>query len=306
MLGACSPKPPSGKSAIASARIATVKYGELPPELTPFAAAIDRSRLDYVDITVHKANALAPWSSKLGGGAYLPKGQPYPAGPDGKPLALLAQLNFSEMPALAGYPSRGILQFFIAGSQSAEHIYGMSNYDAKPFNEQHFFDSLSQQRWFKVVYHANVLQVRDKLQETPAVSADMMLPIAGAAALSFAAASEPVSTFDYRFERFLGKPCEEFFAQFGEKEVAIATNYIAFSDKRSAAKVGGYSSPVQRDPRLFQPNEDWVVLLELQSASLDDGFLLEWGDGGMGVFYIRRGDLERMDFSKVLYYWDNH
>jgi uncharacterized protein YwqG len=28
------------------------------------------------------------------------------------------------------------------------------------------------------------------------------------------------------------------------------------------------------------------------------------GDGSVGNFYIRRNDLARRDFSKVMYYWD--
>ena len=286
--------------------VPTVAYGELPQELVPFSAAIARSRLAYIAFTVRKPDGLAPWNSKLGGSAYLLKGQPYPVGPDGIPLALLAQLNFSEMPALKGYPSRGILQFFIAGSESKAHIYGMADEGGAPFNPQVFFSSLSQQHWFRVIYIPQVQSDREKLQDTPSASTDLMLPITGSAALSFDIATEPVSIFDYRFEHFMGKPSDKFFAQFGVKQDAVATNYIAFSEKRLAAKMGGYSSPVQRDPRAIRPSEDWVVLLELQSANLDGAFDMMWGDGGMGVFYIRRDDLERLDFSKVIYYWDNH
>lgn len=306
MASACSPKPSATRAVVPEPSVPTVGYGELPQELAPFSAAIARSRLSYIDIKVRKPHGLAPWNSKLGGSAYLLKGQPYPVGPDGAPLVLLAQLNFSEMPALAGYPSRGILQFFIAGSESKAHIYGMPNGDDAPYDPKIFFSSLSQQRWFRVIYNPQVQSDREKLTDTPSVSTEMMLPITGSAALSFAIATEPVSIFDYRFEHFLGKPRDKFFAQFGTKQETVATNYIAFSEKRLAAKMGGYSSPVQQDPRAIQPGEDWLVLLELQSANLDGDFDMMWGDGGMGVFYIRRDDLERLDFSNVIYYWDNH
>lgn len=157
-----------------------------------------------------------------------------------------------------------------------------------------------------MIYNPQVGQDRDKLQGTPVPFPDMMLPISGTTALSFTSESEPVSIFDYRFEHFLGKSSGKFFAQFGEKGTAVANNYIAFSAKPSVAKMGGYSSPVQEDPRLLRPGEDWVVLLELQGAEQENGFDMMWGDGGMGAFYIRRDDLEKLDFSRVLYYWDNH
>lgn len=308
-IAACSPdKPPPARTGAAPVerRGPTVRYGELPPELSPYAKAIERSRLGYIGITLRQPDALMPWNSRLGGTAYLPKGQAHPVGPDGKPLALLAQLNFSEMPALQGYPARGIVQFFIAGSQSNAHVYGMLSDDTKPFDEERYFASLSRQRWFRVVYHPQVLQDREKLQDAPAPSPEMMLPMTGTAALGFETGIEPVSAYDYRFERFLGKPAAAFFAQFGAREEAVANNYIAFSDKPVVAKVGGYSNPTQRDPRLTRPDQDWVVLLELQGGALDNGFYMEWGDSGMGAFYIRRDDLARQDFSNVVYYWDNH
>lgn len=305
---ACNPKPQAvrAKAVPPEQQLPTVSYGELPPELTPFSAAIARSRLAYTNLKVRAAGDLAPWNSKLGGSAYLLKGQPYPAGPDGVPLALLAQLNFAEMPPLAGYPAKGLLQFFIAGGESTAHVYGMPNLDAKTYDAQRFFSSLQQQRWFRVIYSPQVVQDRDKLQGTPVPARDMMLPITGTTALGFTSESEPVSLFDYRFERFLGKPRATFFEQFGAKETAVENNYIAFSVKPLVAKVGGYSSPAQEDPRLIRPGEDWLVLLELQGAEKENGFEMMWGDAGMGAFYIRRDDLEKRDFSRVLYYWNNH
>ncbi len=305
-LTACSPKQPVPQRPPATKPVvATVRYGERPPEMAPFAAAIERSQLPYIDITADNTIDLAPWNSRLGGLAYLPKGQPYPTGPDGVPLALLAQLNFSEMPALEGYPSQGILQFFIAGGQSRAHVYGMSDYDATPYSKQDFFASLARQTWFRVIYHPQVLQERDKLQSPPMSPHDMS-PLSGTTRLRFQAATEPVSVWDVRFQRFFGKPADAFFAQFGAQEEVAAVNYMAFAQKEHFAKVGGYSAPVQSDPRMIRPAEDWVVLLELNHGREEGRFDLMWGDGGMGAFYIRADDLKRLDFSKVVYYWDNH
>lgn len=304
VLAACSPKQPVSQPV--PEPVATVSHGELPPEMTTFAAAIARSRLPYIDIVADTRSPAEPWNSKLGGVAYLPKGQPYPTGPDGAPLAFLAQLNFSEMPALEGYPSQGILQFFIAGGQSDAHVYGMANYDGKPYNPQDYFASLSRQAWYRVVYYPQVVQVHAALQSPPTTPRDMMLPLTGSTRLRFQADTEPVSVWDYRFQRFLGQPADKFFAQFGAKEEAAAVNYIAFSEKDHLAKVGGYSSPVQDDPRMIRPAEDWIVLLELHAGREEGRFDLMWGDAGMGAFYIRPDDLKRLDFSKVVYYWDNH
>ncbi len=274
--------------------------------MAKFAAEIARSQLAYIDIIADKNIDVAPWNSKLGGLPYLPKDQAYPTGPDGVPLALLAQLNFSEMPALKGYPSQGILQFFIAVGDAKAHIYGMPQYHAKPYNEQNFFAALSKQAWFKLIYHPQVLQERATLRSPPMLPREMMLPLAGTTRLRFQAGTEPVSIWDYRFQRFFGKPADKFFEQFGAQEDAVAVNYEAFSQKDHLAKMGGYSSPVQKDPRMIRPAEDWVVLLELQEGRRDGSFDMIWGDAGMGAFYIRADDLKRRDFSRVVYYWDNH
>jgi uncharacterized protein YwqG len=304
---ACSPKPAVPQRLPATEPVvATVRYGELPPEMAKFSTEIARSQLAYIDIIADKNVDVAPWNSKLGGLPYLPQGQAYPTGPDGASLALLAQLNFSEMPVLEGYPAQGILQFFIAGGNVKAHIYGMAQYDAKPYNEQDFFAALSKQTWFKLIYHPQVVQDRATLQSPPVLSREMMLPLTGTTRLRFQAGTEPVSMFDYRFQRFFGKPADKFFAQFGAQEDAAAVNYQAFSRKANLAKMGGYSSPVQNDPRMIRPAEDWVVLLELQEGREDGSFDLMWGDGGMGAFYIRADDLKRRDFSRVVYYWDNH
>jgi uncharacterized protein YwqG len=306
-LIACSPnKPgPPARGTPAPPRQASVAYGQLPPEMARHAAAIERSRLPYIRLSLRKPDQLAPWNSSLGGAAYLPKGQAYPVGPDGARLALLAQLNFSEMPALDGYPARGMLQFFIAGSDSREHIYGSAGDSGPPYNAERYFLSLGKQRWFRVVYHPTVLRDRAALQAT-AVVASEMLPISGTAALGFDSATEPVSLQDYRFQRFFGQPPDAFFKQFGAKEDEAVMNYQAFAETHQVAKVGGYSNPTQQDIRSARPDEDWIVLLELQSGGIEGGFHSEWGDSGMGVFYIRRQDLARRDFSNVVYTWDNH
>ncbi|MBW0018452.1 MAG: DUF1963 domain-containing protein [Mycobacterium sp.] len=54
-----------------------------------------------------------PWGSKVGGTPYLVQPQDHPLDRFGKPLAFIAQLNFSELPNLLGFPGQGLLQFFI-------------------------------------------------------------------------------------------------------------------------------------------------------------------------------------------------
>lgn len=58
------------------------------------------------------------------------------------PLRFLAQVNFSEMPALEGFPKKGILQFYIAG----ENAHGLN------------FENPEEQKGFRVIYHEDVVE----------------------------------------------------------------------------------------------------------------------------------------------------
>lgn len=55
-----------------------------------------------------------PTSSRVGGAALVTTDYPWPRDNHNKPMLHLAQLNLAELPARAGYPTEGLLQFFIA------------------------------------------------------------------------------------------------------------------------------------------------------------------------------------------------
>jgi uncharacterized protein YwqG len=238
---------------------------------------------------------------------YRPKGSPWPAGPDGKPLTLLAQINFADVPPLAGYPRQGILQFFIGdeGRGRYSHVYGMYLYESKPYSQEEFFRVLQQQDFFRVVYHAQPVTEVSKLDTTSPAFSGVVLPIQTEALLSFSPATDYPSLVDYRFQRVLGKEPYSFFEEFADQQHHVVDRYLRFSHDDSLAKIGGYTGVVQEDPRHIQPGEDWVVLLEMRSGG-ENGVEVLWGDAGTGAFFIRRADLERLDFSQVAYYWDNH
>jgi len=307
-LSACS-KPEDKQGALQPQ--AKIKYvppvpGLFPPEMEPYRGRIEESKLEFVRIKASKDFGTEPLASKFLGRPYWPKDVDYPCDVHGKPLVLLAQLNFTDIPSLIDYPAGGILQFFISGEESREHVWGMAQYDEKPFSESRYFESMQAQRFFRVVYHSRVPDDPKQVSAAPLVKPSWPLPIGHEAKLRFESSAEPVLTTDYRFDAVFGKPAYEFFQQFGDKASAVYAQYGAYAYKYSLGKIGGYTLPVQSDPRSLRPGEDWVLLLEIQSADDKDGVDILWGDAGMGAFYIRRDDLKKLDFSKVVYYWDNH
>ncbi|APT88591.1 hypothetical protein CFRA_04145 [Corynebacterium frankenforstense DSM 45800] len=52
--------------------------------------------------------------SQLGGHPYVDAAHPWPLDARGRAMAFLAQVNLGELPALPGFPRRGLMQFFLA------------------------------------------------------------------------------------------------------------------------------------------------------------------------------------------------
>ena len=91
----------------------------VPPEKIELKAITDAVRhelgtLPMIPLIPKKAQT-SVFDSKLGGVPYMPKGFTYPVGKSGtyagKPLKLLAQLNFGALPRIPCFPQEGILQF---------------------------------------------------------------------------------------------------------------------------------------------------------------------------------------------------
>ena len=269
----------------------TMEYEEMLEKLGPFRAGLQRSVQPYVEITP-QPGATRPEMSKFGGSAYMPEGAAYPLDEAGKPMRLLAQINFAEVPPLALFPESGLLQFFISAD---DELYGLS------------FDDPCGQRNFKVVYippAAMTGHTSNGAGSGAAVdgadTADNGFPVERELALSFALKEAAVGSADFQFARFFGQGPFVFFEQFGEDESAMGD---AYADAYGGVghKIGGYAFFTQTDPRENSYEDYEVLLLQIDT---DDEHGIMWGDSGVANFFIRPADLQNRDFSKVLYNWD--
>lgn len=276
-----------------------------PAELERFRPKVEATALAYARIEA-RIEATQSRDSKFLGVPYWPKDRPFPTDVEGNALELLAQINFAEVPPLEDYPSNGLLQFFIAPYLSDKHVWGMETHDGSPFDQAAYFARLQQQDFFRVVYHPSpTLADEFLIDEAPTRSRGLM-PIDDEARLSFAREVGYVLPSDYRFQSSLGIDLYTLYDQLGAASCTVMEAYTDYAGGIPLAKVGGYASPVQDDPRKARPDEDWLVLLEIQSGRLGDSSEVTWGDLGMAMFLIRRSDLRQRDFSRVAYYWDNH
>ncbi|WP_424244205.1 YwqG [Elusimicrobium posterum] len=243
------------------------------------------------------------FDTKFGGTPYLPKGFEYPVSTtkntfrekqtvDAYPLRFLAQLNFEQLPKLKGFPEKGILQFYVADDK----FIGLN------------FDHPRKQDTFRVVYHKEIDNDITNQQQMPAIKEEEnSFPFEGEYKLDFEEEECGMSVADYRFNKaFLDvystyrpddKP--EYFYDIEEGEDIIEETFDG-----AGCRMGGYPTFTQTDPREYDENKEHsVLLLQIDSYDTDDGEIM-WGDSGVGNFFIKPEDLEKLDFSDVLYNWD--
>jgi uncharacterized protein YwqG len=257
---------------------------DLSPELEKFRDKIEATVKPFVKITAKENQKLTWWQSKFGGLPYLPKNYDYPRDSNGKPLYLLAQINFAEVPDSEDFPSEGILQFYISEGDS----WGQD------------LENAFQQDKFRVIYFPEIIHTEtDLITDFSFLPEPEDLPFEESCSLQFEQQIAPVNIWDGEFDEVFG---EDFFAQFGEKEEEISGEY---DDKFPADghKIGGYAYFTQSDPRPYLSKEKYVLLLQVDT---DEEVGIMWGDVGVCNFFIKPEDLEQLDFSNVLYNWDCH
>jgi uncharacterized protein YwqG len=265
--------------------------------LQPWAAVFEKTRRNVIFIDLKKSEDLLR-ASKIGGRPYLPPGHKLPVDSTGAEMFLLAQINCAELPAGKSFPKDGILQFFIAAS---DH-YGAN------FREKIDEETLSNQKDFRVVYHPNSTAESEEFKYPPLNERPRDLPIDPKKTLlmTFREGKELITTYDFGFPQIVGDETYSWIEKLAKQNnldeddlfesVAESLEPTAFVDK-----LGGYPAFVQEDPRSIGSKKK--LLLQLNSHN-EDGVEMMWGDGGVAGFFIDPADLERRDFSKVMYTWD--
>ncbi|MDQ0256344.1 uncharacterized protein YwqG [Evansella vedderi] len=217
----------------------------------------------------------------------------HPKDANNKPMKLLAQLNFEEIPTLDDMPKQGVLQFFISAE---DDVMGIN------------FDNMTTQQNLKIIFHPNV-----EKDETLLVSDFSYMnkleteyfPIQHELALSFRLDYEPVSIEDYRNNELLGDTVD--LSVFVKVEGDEKELWEVYCDTflGEGHKIGGYPYFTQSDPREYEERfvDHNILLLQIDSEFDKD---IMWGDAGVANFFIKRKDLLNLNFSNVIYNWDCH
>ena len=235
------------------------------------------------------------FDSKIGGIPYFPKDMEYPTC-NGTPMNLLAQLNFDKIPHLNGYPTTGILQFYIA----RDEVYGAD------------FDDMITQKGYRIIYHKDIITDTSKLIEVQQDYNDDILPF-----------RQPYLLVPHEVEKMYASDYDEDFNQvfveyyndtvIDEDEMIdsvydlsdqVIEDEIRGRNNRYYAWIGGNPIFAQSDPRYLNKYKSYKLLLfELDSIMSKDVYIM-WGDSGTGEFFISEENLKNLNFSNTMYNWD--
>lgn len=278
-------KKPTASSPNTSSITALPNDINLSPALAPYKTQIEKTALPFIRIEATPNEGLSFTQSKFAGKPYWPVSRPYPTDGEGNYMFLLAQLNFSEIPSLEGYPQKGLLQFYI----SANDGYGLN------------FDNPTEQTSFRVVYFESCNEEQAEKEFAFLNDAPLeYVPFSKAFRLSFFKDTDFVGSMDVRFRQNFGKDLYDFAESFGEQSDDIGEE-LCDTFPNDGHKIGGYAAFTQEDPRKYKEEyKDWVLLLQIDTQSPD----IMWGDSGVANFFIHPDALKHNDFSNVLYNWD--
>lgn len=251
-----------------------------------FQKAFDKTRQTAIAITATYHDKVSRLASTFGGIPYWQSDCPAPLDAKEKPLILLAQINFAEVPKHPDLPESGILQFFIP---SDDDQYG-ANLDEVGASSQlvtRFWDNPQ----------------TEKLSDWHGIINDNDLtPVFGAHQLSFSNKDEVAGIDTIECAEALAANPFEVLEDVALNEKEETAFFDAITDYAAAHghKLLGYPYFVQEEPR---DNSDYRLLLQIDTDMDGDNDIM-WGDNGVGQIFIRHEDLLAKRFERCWLYWD--
>lgn len=253
--------------------------------------------------------------SKVGGYAYVPRGEKMPVGESGM-LLLLCQLNLEEFAKVGDiFPLKtGILQFW--NSDIARH-YGANRENVR-----------GQEDW-RVLYYPTVedCYTEEELQEmyptlpgsgrTYENEEDALRNVAfplneSSFKVSATLGKSPISVTDFNFDPAFMKVFNEMNPEtpgltYYALDLPVSDLGVFQSRSLFGHRLLGYPDFTKSDERTDDELKEYIMLMQLDSEVVYDeqGLELSFGDCGTAHWFIHPDDLEQGDFSKVMFAWDS-
>ena len=255
---------------------------------------------EYIGISISGDRGLNVSTSKFGGVPYIAQDAQAPVDAEGNQLALLAQINCTELPENDIYPKEGLVQFWISRDDS----FGLNS---KGTNVVKYIKDIDDN-----ITNTDVLSKYNLPSEDNADEHSPFQEKDASFSLTFNKGTSTITATDFLFEDIAKDTIHELFP---DEQVAdlyedldsevYETLFKAFKGVQHA--IGGYPTFVQWDPR--DPDNKGAydtMLLQIESewdASTKDNLIM-WGDSGVANFFINKEKLANLDFEDILFNWD--
>lgn len=246
------------------------------------------------ELTIQPGEQPGLLDSKIGGLPYWEPNLEYPTDQKGEKMALLAQVNFSQLGTEPPLPTHGLLQFFLS---LQDDLFGMD------------FDHPTKQQNYRIIYHAqpNPSITREQVEalHIPTHQDGEYFPVLREALLTGEKCTAYMGPYDSHFDAIYQDITTKLMGRAQNLFDLSDDDYEAFEQQvtGSGHRLLGYPYFTQYDPRPVDSPYD-TLLFQLDSDMGDGSDYVLWGDCGVANFFINREDLQRCDFRHVLYNWD--
>lgn len=255
---------------------------------------------ECINIVIEENNSLNLTDSKFGGLPYISTDADTPKDSNDNQLALLAQINCSDLPENDLYPKEGLLQFWI----SRNNEFGLGNkkdYCVKYI--KNIEDNITKK---SILNKYKLLDEENSEEYSPFSKKNTSF------ALKFEKGISTITSTDFLFEDIALKTIHELFPDENIEDLyddlerdVFDTLFKAFSGVDHA--IGAYPTFTQWDPRNPEEKDAYgITLLQVESHWDNDSNSsgIMWGDSGVANFFINKEKLEHLNFEDVLFNWD--
>ena len=212
--------------------------------------------------------------SKFLGKPFFPLDKEYPKDENGKPMIMVAQLNFEQIPELDSFPKNGILQLFL----SVTDWY---------------------QEDFAIIYHTVEELSKEPINDFSFITEKDYeeMPVFKLHQLSFEKGIDRGGSEDSQFDYlFNGNDYWDFTEKLTEQQEELFGKYF----DAVGHKIGGYAEFTQSDSRDYKADQRD----DIQVLQIDVDNQIMFGDSGLGHIFISKENLIKKDFTKAYFYWD--
>lgn len=255
---------------------------------------------ECINIIIEENNSLNLTDSKFGGLPYVSTDEDIPKDSNGNQLALLAQINCSDLPENTLYPKEGLLQFWISRNDD----FGLDN--KKDYCVKYIKNIENNITIENILNKYNLLNEENSEEYSPFNKKNTSF------ALKFEKGISTITSTDFLFEDIALKTIHELFPDENIEDLyddlerdVFNTLFKAFNGVEHA--IGAYPTFTQWDPRNPEEKDAYgITLLQVESYWNNDSNSsgIMWGDSGVANFFINKEKLEHLNFEDVLFNWD--